>query len=113
MAQTATIPPKGLGSLQWHDLLKGLYYAAIGQLLALVGFLFTGLLQEHPHFPSWVEWLPYVKATLYAIGGYIAGKLGVNNVGQIFAKDKPIVHVDATALDELKAKAEQADEAVG
>lgn len=103
---TATIPPKGLGSLQWRDLFKGLYYAAIGQLLALGGFFLTSVLQEHPHFPSWVEWLPYVKATLYAIGGYIGGKLGVNNVGQIWTKDKPIVRVDAQALDELKAKAD-------
>lgn len=106
MAQIAsTIPAKGLGSIRWRDLTKGLYYAAIGQILALFGFLFTGLLQEHPHFPSWVEWLPYVKATLYAIGGYLAGKLGVNNVGQILQKDKPVVHVDATDLKELQAKA--------
>lgn len=101
-----TIPPKGLGSLQWRDLFKGLYYAAIGQVLALAGFLVTSLLQDHPHFPSWIEWLPYVKATIYAIGGYVAGKLGVNNVGQILTKDKPLVRVDAAALDELKQKAE-------
>lgn len=105
---TPAIPPKGLGTLQWRDLLKGVYYAAIGQLLALGGFFLTSVLQEHPHFPSWVEWLPYVKATLYAIGGYITGKLGVNNVGQIFTKDKPIVHVDAQALEELKEKADSA-----
>ncbi len=75
----------------------------------LAGFLITGLLTEHPHFPSWPEWLPYVKATVYAIGGYLAGKLGVNNVGQILKKDKPIVHVDAQALDQLKAKADLAE----
>lgn len=106
---TATIPPKGLGNINWNDLWKGLYYAAIGQILALIGFFVSGLLTEHPHFPTWAEWLPYIKSTLYAIGGYLAGKFGVNNVGQILTKDKPIVRVDAEALDELKAKAEIAD----
>lgn len=102
-----TVPPKGLGNVRWKDLVKGIYYACIGQILALIGFMFTGLLQEHPHFPTWVEWLPYVKATLYAIGGYIAGKLGVNNVGQIFQKDKPVVHVDANQLASLQEQADK------
>lgn len=110
MAQQVTPPPpKGLGTLNWRDLWKGLYYAAIGQILALIGFFFTSLLNEHPHFPTWVEWLPYVKATLYAIGGYIAGKFGVNNVGQIFTKNKPVVPVAVETLNDLKDKAEQAD----
>lgn len=103
---SATIPPKGLGSLQWHDLLKGIYYAVIGQVLYLIGYFFSSLLQEHPQLPTWVGILPYVKAIGVTIGGYIVGKLGVNNVGQILQKDKPIVHVDADALDELKAKAD-------
>ncbi|MEO7048951.1 MAG: hypothetical protein ABI091_26850 [Ferruginibacter sp.] len=107
MSENATtIPPKGLGSIKWNDLLKGVYYASIGQFLALGGFLISGILTDHPHFPTWVEWLPYVKATVYAIGGYIAGKFGVNNVGQIFTKDKPVVHVDAAELDSLKQQAE-------
>jgi len=103
---TATIPPKGLGSLKLADLWKGLYYAASAQILALIYFLFEQLLTEHPHFPTWIEWLPYVRATVFAILGYLVAKLGVNNVGQIFTKDKPIVRVDAQALDELKAKAD-------
>lgn len=108
MSEGATIvPPKGLGKIRWQDVMKGVYYACIGQLLALIGFFFTSLLQEHPHLPTWVEWLPYVKATLYAIGGYIAGKFGVNNVGQIFTKDKPIVHVDASELASLQQQASQ------
>jgi len=105
MAQQALPPTKGLGNINWRDLWKGLYYAAIGQLLALIGFLFMSLLQETPHFPTWVEWLPYVKGTVVAIGGYLAGKLGVNNVGQILKKDRPIVRVDVETLNDLKAEA--------
>lgn len=108
MSENATtIPPKGLGSIKLNDLWKGLYYAAIGQVLALAGFFVSGLLTEHPHFPTWAEWLPYVKATVYAIGGYIAGKFGVNNVGQILQPDKPVVHVDAEELKDLRDKADE------
>lgn len=100
-----TIPPKGLFSVQLKDFLKGLYYAAVGNVLYLIGFFINSLLQESPHFPTWAEWLPYVKGITVAIGGYIVGKLGVNNVGQIFQKDKPIVHVDAEDLEHLQNKA--------
>lgn len=105
MSNTPVLPSKGLGSLQWRDLLKGAYYACVGQVLYLIGYLFISLLQEHPHFPTWVEWLPYVKAVLVAIGGYIVGKLGINNVGQILQKNKPVVHVEVGALQNLKDKA--------
>lgn len=103
---TATIPPKGLGAIQIRDLFKGLYYAASSQLIALIYFGIEQIFVEHPHFPTWVEWLPYLKAFVLAIIGYPVAKLGINNVGQIFTKDKPIVRVDAAALDELKQKAD-------
>jgi hypothetical protein len=110
MSETATsIPQKGLGTVKWHDVLKGLYYISIGQILALVGFLVSSLLQEHPHFPTWAEWLPYVKVACYSIGGYITGKFGVNNVGQILKKDQPVVHIGADQLDELQQKADILD----
>ena len=98
----STVPPKGLGNVRWKDLLKGIYYSCFTQIIALIAFLVNGLLQEHPHFPTWVEWLPLVKLNVYAIGGYLAGKLGVNNVGQIFQKDKSVVHVDAEQLASLQ-----------
>lgn len=97
--------PKGLGSIKWKDLFKGLYYAAVGQILYLAGFFFSSLLQEHPRLPTWPEWLPYIKAIAVAIGGYLVGKLGVNNVGQILTKDKPVVQVSKETLEELKDKA--------
>lgn len=104
-AVATTVPPKGLGSIQWKDFLKGLYYAIIGNVIYLVSFFISSLLQETPHFPTWAEWLPYIKGIAAAFGGYIVGKLGVNNVGQIFQKDKQIVHVDANDLKELENKA--------
>ena len=103
------VPPKGLWSLQARDFLKGLYYAVVGQLVIMIYFLIQNLLQEHPHWPTWAEWLPSVKAFVSTFAGYILGKIGVNNVGEIFTKDKPVVHVDATDLKNLENKARVAD----
>lgn len=110
MERATTVPPKGLWNIRWFDVLKSLYYACVTQIVALVVFLFASLLQEHPHFPTWAEWLPYIRATVYAMGGYIAGKLGINNVGQILQKDKPVVHVDAVELDTLQQKADELEQ---
>jgi len=104
-----TFPVKGLGNIRWKDLWKSLYYAAASQIVALILFFCDSLLQAHPHFPTWIEWLPYVKATFAAIAGYIIAKFGVNNVGQILQKDQPVVHIDVDSLNELKEKAASAD----
>ncbi len=104
-----TIPPKGYGSLQARDWLKGLYYAVVGSIVLMFYFLVENLLQEHPHWPTWNEWLPLIKGFVQAFAGYIIGKIGVNNVGQIFQKDKPIVHVDAEDLKKVVEKAAEAD----
>ncbi len=107
MAETSTtIPPKGLGSIKWNDLLKGLYYAVSGSAVVYISVIFNSILQERPHFPNWIESLPYLKGIAASFGGYLLGKLGVNNVGQIFTKDKSIVHVDATELKALEQKAD-------
>lgn len=105
MENGTTVPVKGLGNIKLKDLWKGLYYAIAGQIVALFLFFCNSLLQEHPHFPTWLEWLPYIKATFAAIIGYLGAKFGVNNVGQILQKDKPVVHVDVESLNDLKAKA--------
>lgn len=104
-----TIPPKGYGNIRWNDLLKGVYYAIIGQVLYLVSFFVNSVLQEHPHFPAWAEWLPYIKPIALQIGGYLIGKLGVNNVGQIGKRDKEIVHVGKDQLQELTDKVDTQD----
>lgn len=98
-------PAKGIGTIKWSDLVKGVYYACIGQILYMIGFFFMSLLQEQPRLPTWIEWLPYLKAIAVSIGGYVIGKLGINNVGQPLAKDKPVVHVDVEDLNNLKEQA--------
>lgn len=101
-----TTVPKGLGSINfWRDLLKGIYYAAIGQILYLIAFFINSLLVEHPRLPTWPEWLPYIKAVTVSVGGYIIGKFGVNNAGQILTKDQQMVRVRKDTLQELKDKA--------
>ena len=99
------LPPKGIGSIKWYDLLKGMYYTAIGAVLALISYVVTGILTETPHLPSWVEILPYVKTIVFTIGGYLVGQLGVNNVGQILTKDKETVKIDVDTLQDLKQAA--------
>lgn len=98
--------PKKIGSVRLNDLVKGIYYAISAQIIALIYFGVEALFQEHPHFPTWAEWLPYTKAAVIGIVGYLIAKLGVNNVGQILQGDKPLVRVDANKLEELKTKAE-------
>lgn len=106
---TITIPPTGLGRIMfWRDLGKGLYYACAGQLLALVSYIGDSILQEHPHFPNtWIEWLPYVKNIAYAASGYVIAKFGVNNIGQIGKKNKPVVLVSQKHLEEKEKEIEE------
>ena len=108
MAETHTPtppPPKGIGTIQLRDFIKGLYYAGIGQVLLLAGFVVSSLLQEKPVFPTWAESLPYIQSLAATLGGYILGKFGVNNVGQILTRDKEVVKIDVNTLENLKEKA--------
>ena len=109
MSQNADIPPRGLNSIKWQDLLKGVYYAAIGQLVYLIIYFGDSILQATPHFPTWSEYVPYLKAVFVSIGGYLLGKLGINNVGQIFTSDKAVVKMDVNSVNELKAKVASAE----
>lgn len=102
MGQIATtVPPKGLGRLQLNDFFKGALITCFGHLVAMVIFLI-----RQDHFPTWPEWQPYVEVTVYTFLVYLGKNLGTNNVGELFTKDKPVVHVDANDLKELEAKAE-------
>lgn len=103
MAQIAsTIPPKGLGSIQLSDFWKGLLLAALTNiLLSLYAIINTGA------WPTHADWITMLKATLAIVISYLLKNLGTNNVGQILQKDKSVVHVDATDLKELEAKADQ------
>jgi hypothetical protein len=111
MADTVTPPPpKGIGTIQLRDFVKGLYYAGIGQVLLIIGFIVSSLLQKKPVLPTWEQYLPYLQSLATTLGGYILGKFGVNNVGQILTKNKEVVNIATDTLDDLKDKADKADE---
>lgn len=101
MAQIATtIPPKGLGALHISDFWKSLILAAIMNiLLALYPIINSG------NWPTHADLVVMLKSTVAVILAYIIKNLSTNNVGEILEKDKPVVHVDATDLKQLEAKA--------
>lgn len=102
MQVATTVPPKGLGSIHISDFWKGLILAALTNvLLSLYAIINTGT------FPTHADWIDMLRATLAIIIAYLLKNLGTNNVGELFKEDKPIVHVDATDLKELQAKAKE------
>lgn len=107
MAENATtIPPQGLGKLKLNDFWKGALIAFGTSVLSGAYFLLT-----KDHFPTWVEFQPYLQTAVAAFIMYVLKNLGTNNVGELLQKDKPVVHVDAQQLDDLKAKADSVDAA--
>lgn len=101
MAQKASnISAKGLGSINLNDFWKG-------ALLTVFTSLLSGLyvLLSEDHFPTWIEFKPYVIAALAGFVSYILKNIGTNNVGQILKQDKPVVPVEVEKLEELKDKA--------
>lgn len=107
MAETATsIPQKGLGTIQWTDFLKGLWISVGSSILALVYLL----INNHWKMPSFSEVEPYLNAIVIGFVSYLGKNLTTNNVGQLFKKDKPVVHVNAEKLQTLEQKAAALDE---
>lgn len=98
-----TVPPKGIGNIRWADLAKGAILSCSAQILAMLDFWLNA-----DHFPTYLEWQPYIKATIYFFVLYLLKNFGTNNVGQFLKADKPIVHVDKEQLQELKDKADTA-----
>jgi enamine deaminase RidA (YjgF/YER057c/UK114 family) len=101
---TTSLPPKGIGNIKAYDFIKALYYAILGTLFTFAMFMMESIFQNKPHFPTWIEMLPYLKAIIGQSMVYIAGQLGINNVGQILTKDKSTVRIDVDTLKELKEK---------
>lgn len=101
MAQEAsTIPARGLGSLNLSDFWKSLFLAALmNVLLSLYTIINSGALPTH------ADWIMMLKSTSAIILAYLIKNLGTNNVGQMFTKDKPVVHVPVQELTELKEQA--------
>lgn len=104
--------PGGLGKIHVRDFVKGLYYACCGQILGMLYFAFDSILQETPIWPTWAQWLPYIKAFVISVLSYVLGKLGINNVGQILTKNKPVVSVHKDDLQEIIDKAKVAEKMV-
>lgn len=97
---TATIPPKGLGSLKLSDFWKSLFLAALmNVLLSLYTIINSGALPTH------ADWIMMLKSTSAIILAYLIKNLGTNNVGEMFTKDKPVVSVDVKHLEDLKEQA--------
>ena len=108
MAETATsIPQKGLWTVKAADFLKGLWMA-VGSSVIAFGFL---IINNHWRIPSFDQLEPYLNAFSIAFLTYIGKNVVTNNVGELFKKDKPVVHVNAEKLQTLEQKAAALDEA--
>lgn len=94
MQTTSTIPPKGLFTLKGKDFVNGLIVALFPHALAIGKFLINS-----DHWPTWVEWQPYIEMSYLAFGTYIGKNFFTNNAGQLFKEDQPVVTVGE---DELK-----------
>lgn len=95
--QANTIPPKGLGTVDfWKDLGKGAFIAALTNiLLGLYTIIQSG------NFPNHEDWITMIKSTLAILLAYFIKNLSTNNTGEMFTKDKPTVTVSAKELDKV------------
>ncbi len=101
MGQTATtIPPSGIGKLQFQDFLRGLVKSTSGLLIGLV----IKFIQDK-HLPPYSEIEPLLEATAYFFMGYIGINAATNNEGKMFKSDAPVVTVSAKELDKVIDKA--------
>ena len=101
---TVTIPPKGLFNLSWGDFGKGVFLAAVSNIvLSLYAIINTGAWPTHDDFQV------MLKSTLAIVLSYIIKNLSTNNVGQLFAKDKSVVTVDKQHLETLTDKANKTE----
>lgn len=105
--QANTIPPKGIGTVDfWKDLGKGAFIAAITNLL-----LGVYTIVQNNQLPTGEDWATMLKSTLAILIAYFIKNLGTNNVGQMFTKDKPVTTVSSEKLKEVVEQAEEAKDA--
>ena len=96
MAETASsVPPSGIGELHLSDFFKGLIKSIAGLLIGVV----VKVIHDR-QLPPYDEIAPILEAAVYFLVGYLGINAATNNVGQLFAKDKPVVAVSAQKLDE-------------
>lgn len=100
---TTSIPQKGLWTMKAMDWVKGLGLALGTSILALGSLIIS----NHWRIPPFEVLEPYLDTIGYGFLAYIGKNLTTNNVGQLFKKDQPVVHVDASELASLQQKASQ------
>lgn len=97
---TVTIPPAGAGKISWGDLGKSLLIAAIANILMTVYPIVNS-----GNWPTLADWQDMAKSTVAFIIAYLLKNVFTNNVGQLFAKDKPVVTVSEQHLEKLEEQA--------
>lgn len=104
MAEVATsIPQKGLWSIKISDFLKGLWISVGSSVIAFIYLI----INNHWKLPTFEVFEPYLNAIGFSFLSYLGKNLSTNNVGELFKKDKPVVHVDASELASLQQQASQ------
>ncbi len=98
---TVTVPPKGIFNLNWGDFGKGVFLAALMNILLTLYPIISG-----GAWPTSADLQSMLKSTVAMILSYLIKNLSTNNVGQLFAKDKAVVTVDKEHLEDLKAQVE-------
>lgn len=103
--QSTSIPQKGMWTIKAMDWVKGLGIALFGNIAAMGIYLV-----KQDHWPTYEEWQPYIVITVTTFFAYIGKNFTTNNVGNLFQKDQPVVHVNAEKLASLEKKAEAAED---
>lgn len=101
--EASTIPPGGIGKLQWSDLFKSVGLAvATNALMSLYSLINSG------SWPTQEDWMDILRTSVAFMISYIVKNLLTNNVGQMLKKDEPIIPVGAKELDKVIEKAVEA-----
>lgn len=97
MGETAnTVPPSGIGKLQWSDLAKSVGLAvATNALMSLYSLLNSG------SWPTTEDWKDILQTSVAFMISYIVKNLLTNNVGQMFKKNEPTTTVSTKELDKV------------
>lgn len=102
---SSSVPPKGIGTVDfWKDLGKGAFIAAVTNLL-----LGVYTIVQNNQLPTGEDWATMLKSTLAILIAYFIKNLGTNNVGEMFAKNKPVTTVSTEKLEEVVEQAKDAN----
>ncbi len=88
------LPPKGLWTVRFSDFIKGAILSCSAQLMAMLDFW-----MRSDHFPTYAEWQPYVKVTIYFFFIYLGKNFLSNNRGQFLKADVNKDHLEEAGDD--------------